>query len=168
MSDYFPFLRKGMFADCDGRNYVFHAFAISSPGSSCSLAARYSDDMHCSTLSAGADFSEGVIAKTSLQQPDVIFCHQSLNPPSPLKRWRHLWTAPNVPDTNWPQTNRQIKTEIAIRRRINKPEPKNPMLHLWNQIMMKICNKESYYLVQILVNVLVRVDEYICKEWYQR
>ena len=72
MSDYFPFLRKGMFADCDGRNYVFHAFAISSPGSSCSLAARYSDDMHCSTLSAGADFSEGVIAKTLLQHPDVI------------------------------------------------------------------------------------------------
>ena len=29
---------------------------------------------------------------------------------------------------------------------------------------MKICNEELYYLVQILVNVLVRVDEYICRE----
>ena len=29
---------------------------------------------------------------------------------------------------------------------------------------MKICNEELYYLVQILVNFLVRVDEYICRE----
>ena len=108
-----------MSADCDGRNYVFHAFEFSSPISSCSLAARYLDDMLCSTLSAGADFSEGVIAKTLLQHPDVILLllvffisFRALLPVIFLLKKDSCRILPT------------FFKEIAIGWRINKPEKK--------------------------------------------
>ena len=70
-----------------------------------------------------------------------------------------------LPGPHWPQWNRQNTTEIGWR--INKPERES------NAWFMKKSDKDFQkrivlLLVQILVNVKVRVDEYICKEWYQR